>query len=300
MAKIIISVDNTADYMKDFMQKNGIYCIPVKRIQNDEVHTDIFNGDSEFEAFYEQIKKGALPTTSQTNPDEFIEYFNNILANEQSGDIIHITLSGGLSGTYNSAVAAANAVNEKQNGRKVYVVDSLLVNGAIQLMANKLLEIRDKTDADMAVEAITDIRDHTQGHFMVDDLFHLHRGGRVSRAKAIIGSILGVKPMLTVDNVGKLSVVGKVKGGKRGIEYLMNLLREHDVDKTEYAGQDIFCVRTTQSDTFRELVDTVKKTYPKAKVTEQCLGTVIASHVGAGMVAIIFRGKSRFEEKPKA
>jgi DegV family protein with EDD domain len=187
MTKYTISTDNAVDFYKSFLEEKNIYHIPLKRISEGKEYAEFYDSVEEYEKFYENQKKGVLSSTSQINPDEFIEHFNNILEKEKTGDIIHVSMSGALSGTFSSAVSAANELNKTLKGRKIYAFDSLGVCPGMQLQINKLMELNGKVTAEKAIAEITQVRDNTHTFFLVDDLFHLKRGGRVSAAKEIIG-----------------------------------------------------------------------------------------------------------------
>ena len=298
MAKFIVSVDNTADYFKSFMDANGIYYLPLKRIMGGNEYIDFFDTAGEFEAFYDEIKKGAKPTTSQINPDEFIKHFNAILAKEKTGDIVHISLSSGLSGSHNSAVMAANEINPTLKGRKIYAFDSLTVSGAIQMQVDKFLALRDTTTAESAIEIVTKIRDNQHLFFLVDDLFHLKRGGRISAGKAIIGSLLGIKPVIIMNLYGKLAIIDRVRGLKKALEYFENILNDYAVEKGhDFAGETLSLFCSTKGEFYEMMRDMILRKYPKAVLKENLLGSVIGSHVGCGAVAISFTGKPRLDKQ---
>jgi len=286
--KFIISVDNCADYMKSFMDANGMYYIPLKRVLGDKEFAEIYDSEAEFEAPYNDLKKGLRPTTSQINPDEFVAYFNKILAKEPAGDIIHVSLSSALSGTHNSAVNASEQINKTLNGRKIYAFDSLTVACGIQMLVDKLLELRSTTSADKAIEAITKIRDNTQLFFLVDDLFNLKRGGRLSATKAILGAILGVRPILTVNSKGNVKVESTVRGLGKAMEYLLAQIEKHH-GKTD----KFYITRSTKSDTYTKFREMLCAKYPNAVVKESLVGPIIGTHVGSGTVGIFFEGDPR-------
>jgi len=299
MKKFTISTDNCPDFYKDFMDLHDIYCLPLKRIQGGKEYADIFNSEAEFEKIYEDIKAGATPTTSQINPDEFITHFRRILKEQKSGDIIHVSLSSALSGTHNSAVIAAHQLNEELlgKGRKIHAVDSLNVCGAMQMMIDKLLEMQE-AEPHLAINAIEQMRENQQLYFMVDDLFHLKRGGRVSGAKALLGTLLGIKPVLVVNKAGKLAIVDKIRGGKHAVKYFMEKLEKMaPTPGYDYHGKPIYVVRTTKNEVYDLLKEAVKVKYPHAHVVEGIVGPIVGSHVGSGCAAIIFEGAPRLDAK---
>jgi len=292
MAKFIISTDSCADYFKSEMQQNSIHCIPVKRIHGDKVYEELVEDQSELDAFYDAVKKGKLSSTSQINPEEFLEYFGEVLNKEKEGDIIHISLSSGLSGTFNGAVLAANELNEGLKGRKIYVVDSLIATVGMMMMIERLLELqREGVAPEKAIKEIEIIRNNQQAFIMVDDLGHLKRGGRLSATKALIGSILGVKPILTINTAGKIVPIAKAKGTKNAITAITDLVEKNKVGEVKRA----YIVKTSHSDTYTTFAETLKSKYPSVKFTERVIGPVIGTHVGCGAIAVLFQGKPRVD-----
>jgi len=293
--KFIISTDNCADYFKSDMQKLGIYFLPLKRILGDKEFAEIYDSHKEFDAFYEEIKKGALPSTSQLNPNELITHFKEILAKDKEGDIIHISLSSGVSGSHASAQAAANELNPTLKGRKIYAFDSLTCTGAQMMLIDKFLELRPNTAAEKAVKIMEEIRDNQHLFFMADDLFHLKRGGRVGAAKAVIGSLLGVKPILVFNKHGKLAVIDKTRGGKAAAWYLNAIAKYAASPNEDFAGKTIQAIRTSQSETYTHILGALKEKYPKAIIKESRVGPIIGSHVGSGAFGFCFIGKPRLD-----
>jgi DegV family protein with EDD domain len=298
MAKFIISTDNVADYQKSYMEQKGIYYTSLKRIQEGTEHIDVFDSLDEYEKFYEGIKKGALPSTSQINPDEFVTHFKKILEREKTGDIIHVSISGGLSGTQASAATAAAELNPTLSGRKIYAFDSLSVSGGMQFPIDKLLELQGKNvSAEEAVKEIEKIRTGVQIFFMVDDLHHLKRGGRLSASKAFIGSILGIKPIIIVNNVGKLVAFDKAHGTKKGGEYLVESLAKYaKTPNHDYAGETIFVARTTACELYDTLLKNVTAKYPKANVKTVNIGSIVGAHIGGNASGVLFVGAPRIEK----
>jgi DegV family protein with EDD domain len=284
------------DYLAGEMQRQKIYCVPIKRIHGDKVYEEIYENAEQFDEFYEGVKQGKLSSTSQINTEEFIEYFNSILEKEKEGDIIHITLSSGLSGTYNCAVLAANELNETLKGRRIYPIDSLSATVGMMILTDKLLELNGSVSAKEAVKTVEELRDTTQVFFMVDDLNHLKRGGRLSAAKALIGTILGVKPILTLNKYGKIVPVEKAKGNQKAINTIMALSQKHcDKQNPEFKNATVYLVRTSKSDTYEKLREIIKETYPKINIREAIIGPVVGSHLGCGAVGFVFQGAARLD-----
>lgn len=211
---ILLSTDSASDLLKGQMEALGIRCIPLTYTVGGETFDGIFSSEDEYTAFYDQIRAGALPTTSLINEMLYREYFSALA--DEADEIVHLSLSGGLSGSYNNAVEAAEAVMRERPDVHIYVIDSL---GATQAQRNTLDEGVKLRDAGLSGKEIADgmrkCVSETQVYIVVDDLFHLKRGGRVSGAAAAIGSVFNVKPIVILDDRGRLEVVGKVIGSKR-------------------------------------------------------------------------------------
>jgi len=278
------------------MERENIYHIPLKRIVGEKELAEFYNSDEEFDKLYADMKKGELSTTSQINPEEFVEHFKKIIAKEKEGDIIQVSMSGGMSGTHTSAVIAANQLNPTLVGRQIYAFDSLSVSGGMQILLDKLMELNGKKSAAEALEVIEKMRENLQVFFMVDDLFHLKRGGRVSGVKAVIGTILGIKPILVINKQGKLAVIGKIKGARNAANYFTAKPGEYGITPDfDYAGQTIVIERTNKSEHYEVFRQDIKAKYPKANIKEVILGPIIGSHVGCGAVGVLFVGKPRLD-----
>jgi len=296
MEKFIISTDSCADYFKSKMQQENIYCVAIKRIHGDTVYEEFYDSSEEFDEFYDGVGKGKLSSTSQINPDEFIDYFKSILEKEKVGDIIHVSLSSGLSGTCNGAVLAANELNETLKGRRIYVVDSLHATAGIMMLVDELIELNGKVNSASAVKTIEEIRNNQQAFFMVDDLNHLKRGGRLSATKALIGTILGVKPILALNNHGKIVPVSKAKGQSKALQMLIELSSKYsDKSNPDFAGSTIYIARSSKSETYENMKKIVFEKYPQANVKEVIIGPVIGTHLGCGAVGFIFKGEPRLD-----
>jgi len=298
MAKFIISVDTSADLYKDFMEKNKIHYLVMKRILDGKEIGEVYNSDKDYDNFYEELKKGALPTTVAVNTFEAKEHFEKILAKEKEGDIIHLPLSTGLSVTYDNTRAAAAEMNKALKGRKIHVVNSFSVTGITEILVHKLLELREKgVSAEQAIKAVMKLSDNLQSYVVVSDLFHLKRGGRISGMKAAIGSLLGIKPVIIVNNEGKLVINNKPKGLKNAIKYVMDQMRElGEKVRPDFATGKIYSIYTSKSELNDVLTEAIKTAYPKATIVATRIGPIIGTHVGGGASAVVFEGAPRLQK----
>lgn len=297
MSKFIISTDSSADLYADFLKNQQVYCIVMKRIVGKEEIGEIFNSEEEFDQFYDEIKSGVLSSTTQLNSYELAEYFENILQSEKEGDIIHIALSSGLSGSFDNAKATAAELNKKLTGRKIHVIDSLIATGGIAMLIDKAIELRDNgTGALDAVKKLEKIRDCQQGWVIVTDLFHLKRGGRISVFKAALGTLLGVRPIVTVSKTGRLAIENTIKGSQKAIKYVLDKIDKHGVQvRPDFFNSPIYLIRTSKCELYNEFKEAIHATYPKAKIKESIVGPIVGTHLGGGCAIVIFEGGERLD-----
>jgi DegV family protein with EDD domain len=295
----IISTDSCVDMHKSYLAKHGIHCIIMKRVLDGKEIGELYNSDKEFDKFYERLAKGDKPTTTALNEFELQEHFEEILEKEKEGDIIHIPLSSGLSLTCENAIKAAEEVNKKIKGRTIHVIDSLIATCGMAQMVDELIEMRDSgKTTKQAIERITELRDHQQGWVIMTDLFHLKRGGRISGAKAVIGSILGVKPIVCINDKGKLAIENKARGNSGAINYILSKIKELGENaRDDFKSGTIYAVRTSKSQLFDELKSAVAAKYPTMTVKEAVIGPIIGTHLGCGGAIVLFEGAKRLTVK---
>lgn len=294
-----ISTDSCCDHYKNYLEQNNVFCIILKRVLNGKEINELYDSEKEFDDFYEELKKGALPTTTALNPFELQEHFEKILSTESQGDIIHLSLSSGLSVTYANACKAAEAVNKKFEGRRVYIVDSLIATHGMAMLVDKLMEMRDAgMNTVAAVKKIERIRDHQQGWVIMNDLFHLKRGGRIGGFQAAVGSVLGIKPIICLNREGKLANENKMRGASNAINYILSKMEDLGTKfGTDFSKQMVYIVRTSKSQLYDDFKTTLLKKYPKIKYTERIVGPIIGTHLGGGGICVLFEGAERLNVK---
>lgn len=295
----IISTDSCCDHFASYLRENNVYCIILKRVLNGKELVELYDSEKEFDNFYEELKKGALPTTSLLNVAELQEHFENILKAEPEGDIIHIGLSSGLSATHTNAVKAAEIVNQNAGSRKVYAIDSLIATHGMSMLVDKLVGMRDAGMATVqAVKKIESIRDRQQGWVIMSDLFHLKRGGRISGFQAAVGSMLGIKPIICLNRQGKLAQENKMRGASNAINYLLSKMDEFGVKfGADFSKQTVYIVRTSKSQLYDDFITAVTAKYPEMQYTKRIVGPIIGTHLGGGGMAILFEGAERPDVK---
>lgn len=291
MSSYIISACSTADLTKEQFEKYDIKYIFFHYSLDGVVYPDDLGQTMSFDEFYKKMEDGAMTSTSQVNPDEFIEFFTPYL--EEGKDIIHCTLSSGISGVHNSACIARDELQEKYPDRKIVVIDSLCAATGYGLLMAEAAERRDKgASFDELVEWIDKARHRMEHWLYVSDLKYLVRGGRVSKASGFIGNMLNICPIINVDSQGGLRPSEKIRGKKKAARRLVEKMVELADGGKEYSGKCWMSMSASMADAeyLRELI---KETFPNidGEIIINSIGTVIGSHTGPGTVVVFFWGK---------
>ena len=291
--KFTLSTDTSCDIFRSELKAKGVEYRPLVYTIDEVPYFDEFSADEDYKGFYKLIRDGKLPTTSQINIAEHEEFFLG-LCDKYEGDIVHITLSSGLSSTYESAVKAAETVNAKL-GNRVYVLDSLGATITTRHVVDEAVRLRDEgLTAAEAVNRLKNFTDHLHTWFMPTDLMHLKRGGRVSGASAVIGTALNIKPILIINEVGGLSVVQKVIGAGKGIKAMTAKVKRN----SSPVPHKIY-IASADSELAEELKGAVKEVRPDCDVEIGWIGPVIGAHTGCGAVGLSFRSDKPRTEMTK-
>jgi DegV family protein with EDD domain len=246
-----------------------------------------------FDEFYQKMSEGADTKTSQVNVEEYINYFETFL--KEGKDILHLTLSSGISGTYNSACVARDELLEKYPNRKLYVIDSLAASSGYGLLMDRLADMRDHG------KSIDELRDWTEEHklnlnhwFFTSDLTYLIKGGRVSKVSGFIGNMLSICPLLNVDLEGKLIPRYKIRTKNKVIKYTVDKMEELADNGAEYADK-VYISNSACIDDAKAVAELIEARFPNLRehVVINSIGTTIGSHTGPGTVALFFWGKKR-------
>ena len=278
----IVSTDTSCDIFRDELKARRIEYRPLVYTIDDVAYFDEFTKDEDYKGFYDLIRAGKMPTTSQINVAEHEEYFAS-LCDKYDEDIIHLTLSSGLSSTYESACKAAETVNAKY-GKRVYVVDSLGATVVQRIVVDEAERLRDQgATAAEAAEKLPEFIKHVSVWFMPTDLMHLRRGGRVSGASAVIGTALNIKPILNINKNGGLSVVAKKIGVSKGMSYMCDRFKEYLSPCTTNAR---VYRPSADSEYADEMKSRLKEICPEADVCVGWVGPVIGAHTGVNMVGV--------------
>lgn len=287
MADFIITTDNTADLPGDYLRKHQIPYMKLSYI----IGEDVYPGDADFDAkeFYNKIREGMMPSTSQVPIEDAKKFFEPYL--KEGKDILHIAFSSGLSGTCNSCFVAARELLEIYPERTIAIIDSLCASLGEGLLVHYAVKLRDEGKSLVEIEDyLEDMKLNICHLFTVDDLNHLYRGGRVSKFSAIAGSAIGIKPILHVDNNGKLVATGKVRGRKASLKKLVENMENQVGNKKN----DIIFI--SHGDAYEDAVfvqELVREKFGIEAFLINSVGPVIGAHTGTGVVSLFFVGKVR-------
>lgn len=294
MNDFILSCCSCVDLPASYLEERQIPAACYTYTIDDVAYTDDFGKTISYVDFYKKIDDGAMPTTSQINYVEFLEYFEELI--KQGKDILHLSFSSGLSGTSNNAVMAANELMEKYPDRKIYVVDSLCASSGYGLFVDVVYEKKlSGADLEETYKYAEDIKLNINHWFYTTDLTHFKRGGRVSPAACAIGNLLNLCPFLHVDAEGHLIVKSKIRGKKKAAREALNTMLARCEDGADYS-QKVFVSNSGCEEDAEYLIGLIKETFPKVKeISLFDIGVIVGSHTGRGTVALFFVGTSRAE-----
>lgn len=232
-----------------------------------------------------------MPTTMAANPQMIEQVLRRYL--DEGFDVLYIVFSSGLSGSYNSAALVGESLREEYKEAKIYVIDSLCASLGEGLIVHKALKLKQEGKTiDEAAAWIQEKKLNICHQFTVNDLFHLHRGGRVSRAAAIVGTIINVKPILHVDNEGKLVPHDKVRGRKRALTALVDNMGKC-MGSLQNENDTVFISHGDCQEDAEFVADLIRRRFGINDVFVSILGPTIGAHTGPGLVALFFMGEVR-------
>lgn len=287
--KFDVVTDSGCDMGDAYYAEHGVECVKLGFTMNN-VNYEGDSGEKISEKeFYAKLREGSMPTTYQVTSEMAKERIEKFLKNGR--DVLVIAFSSGLSGTAGSFIVAARELSETYPERKIYVVDSLCASRGEGLLLDYVIK---KADGGATLE---ETREYAEGlklkiahHFTVDNLFHLKRGGRVSATTAIIGSLLKIKPVMHVDDNGKLTVVGKAMGRKKALSQLVqNFFDTADISD----GDPVFISHADCIEDVEQVKSMISAKMPNVKFVVNYIGTVIGTHAGCGTIALFSKGTKR-------
>lgn len=293
MSNYVITCCSTADMSSSFMKENHVpFAMFHYQMDGREYQDDLYTSITP-QAFYQKIADGAQPVTSQVNVEEYCSMFETIL--KEGKDIIHLTLSSGISGTVNSANVAKAQMEDAYPDRKIIVIDTLGASSGYGLLLTKALE---NQKAGMGFEENAEWLEKNKLRlhhwFFSTDLSSYVRGGRISKVSGFVGQMLNICPLLNMDSMGRLIPRIKCRGKKQVIREIVKRMEEHAENGTDYSGKCYISQSACEEDA-KQVARLVEEKFPKldGRVQIHDIGTVIGSHTGPGTVALFFWGDER-------
>ncbi len=285
----IIITDSCSDLPLEYVKRRNLPILNFTFNFMGEDRKDDLGQTLSHSEFYNAVRQGEMPTTSQVNSQTYIDFFKEFIG--QGKPIIYMCFSSALSGSYNSALLARNTLLEEYPDAVITIVDTRCASMGQGLLVHHSLDLRDKgLDHDKIVEWIESNKLRVAHWFTVDDLEHLRRGGRVSGAAAFIGSILSIKPVLHVDNEGRLIPMSKVKGRKKSIKVLFEKMQETAINPSD---QTVFISHGDSVEDANYLADMIREHLGVRDILINPIGPVIGAHSGPGTIALFFLATNR-------
>lgn len=291
----VLSCCSTVDTSAQHLKERDIRFICFHYFMDGVAYNDDMGQTMSADEFYEKMKSGVDTRTSQINEEEFVAYFEPMLA--EGNDVLHLCLSSGITGTVNSARLAAEDLKERYPDRKLIIIDSLAASGGFGFLVD---EAADRRDEGMSIDEVADWVEKNKlnvNHwFFSTDLTFFIKGGRVSKTAGVIGQMLNICPMLNVDFKGRLIVRDKIRTKKKAIIDAEKRMEKLAVNGTAYNGR-CYITHSACYDDARALADLIESHFPalQGKVQITPIGTTIGSHTGPGTVALFFTGATRVD-----
>ena len=293
MSSYVLSCCSIVDLTPEYLADRNISFVPLHYFLNGQEFNDDMGATLSSADFYQAMRDGAEVSTSQVNVDEFARYFESFL--EDGRDVLHLALSSGLSGSYNSARIAAEILAEKYPERKIYVIDSLAASAGAGLLIDALA---DRRDAGASIDELYQWGENNKKNlhhwFTASDLTWFVKGGRVTKAAGWFGTVLKICPVLNVDHAGRLIPRFKIRGKQNALKELVNQMKEHATDGKNYSGK-CFLSNSACLEDARAVADEIEAYFPNlnGKVQIYNIGTTIGCHCGPGTTALFFWGDER-------
>lgn len=288
MRNFIISTDSTGDLPKEYLKENNISIHPLYYIV-DEIEYIPGVKDMPVKDFYQALKDGKMPTTSASNPKNIITKMREAV--ENGYDVLHISFSSGLSSSYNNTKMCSEEIKEEFPGVKIIVIDSLSGTVGQGFLVMKAVEMKKQGKTiDEIATWINENKKHVIHEFIVSDLNHLFRGGRLSKTQALLGTMLNINPILCMDDEGKLANIGKVRGRKKALHTLIdNMEKNTDIKNLkEVLISHGDCIEDAQY-----LADKIKSKYGIENIIIEDICPTIGAHTAQGAVTLIYFGQKR-------
>ncbi len=290
--RFAVVTDTSSNLPTPLLEQNSVSVIPFNYIIDGQEYTCLDTESFDGESYYAAMKAGTYVATSQVTPQRYIDYLTPLLQQEQ--DILFVGMSSGISGSYASAEIAAAQLREQFPQRNIRLVDTLAASLGEGLFVLRAIEYR---EAGMGLDETADLllskRQSLYQVVMVDDLMHLRRGGRISGATAVLGTILGVRPILKGNAAGELVVCGKVRGQSTA---LATLARKYNELVKNPEEQTVCIAHTGCPEQAERLAEAIRQSHPPKELMVVCYEPVTGAHLGPGSVALFFQGSDGIRE----
>ena len=289
----ILSAESTVDMPFSYMKDRDISILFYSYMMGgNEYEDDMLRDESALETFYDGIRDGKLPTTSQINEYRYIEYFSKLLT---QGDVLHIAFGSGMTPSVINARNAQEKLRTEFPERKLIVVDSLCASSGYGMLVDDAADMRDNGASMEEIEAWALSKNEYMHHtFFSTDFTMFKRSGRVSGATAAFGTLLGICPLMHLNLAGKIVAYGKVRGKKAAVRAIVSEMLAHAENSKDYAGK-CFLSNSHCPEEAQLAKAAIEEAFPNVTVRIYEIGTIIASHCGPGTVALFFWGDKRSE-----
>lgn len=290
MSEFVLMTDSSADLSQEMVQELGVTVLPLSFTIQGKVYRNYpDNREMDLPLFYDMLRAGELSTTSAVNVAEYTQAVEPIL--QEKKDVLILAFSSGLSSTYQASVLAAEELREKYPDRKIYTVDTLCASMGQGLLVYLAVQEQRKGKN---IEEVRDWAESTKLHlchqFTVDDLHFLKRGGRISATTAVVGSMLQIKPVLHVDNEGRLINIGKARGRQASLKALVDKMEK---TVTEEGKKTVFISHGDCRKDAVAVADMVRERFGTQDIRINYVGPVIGAHSGPGTLALFYLGTER-------
>ena len=284
----IVTTDSGCDLPISFCDSISVIPLKMHYTIDGTVFTDnMLHEECKF--FYDKMRNGAAPVTSQINPSEYIDFWKPLL--EYGLPIVHISLGSGISGSYNNAVNAVSIIKEDHPDAEILVVDSTQASMGYAMFVVKAAEMRDAgNSAQECVDWLNANKIKAHAFFTTGDLKYLYRGGRVKRSSAVLGTLLNINPILNLDKEGHLQVFDKARGQKATLKRMIKLISERVVDPS---SQTLYVAHSDSEKAAHEFGEAMKNELHFKDVFYSYIGSIIGAHTGPGLVTVFFYGIPR-------
>ena len=293
MNNYVLSCCSTVDLTKEYLEKRNIHYVCLHFEVDGKAYRDNFGEDISADDLYAAMNNGADTKTSQVNAGEFEEYFESIL--KEGKDILHLSISSGVSGTYNSANIAKMELEERYPDRKIMIIDSLGGSSGSGMILDQMADMRDEGHSmETIANWVEENKLNLQHWLFSTDLTHFVKGGRISKTSGFVGNLLNICPIITVDAEGRLLPRQKIRTKRKVMEVLVSQMEYLANNGSNYAEKCFICHSGCVEDA-KKVAAMIKERFPKLKNKPEIfnIGPAIGCHAGPGTVGIFFWGQTR-------